>query len=64
MLAEWGTTPEYIVNNWTDEELDLMVIKLAERKIREKAEAMGAKVEPKPSEEAFFRQAGIRYKKV
>jgi len=26
-------TPEYIVNNWSDEELDLMMEKLAERKM-------------------------------
>ncbi len=32
MLAEWGLTPEYIVNNWTEELLNLMMQKLAERK--------------------------------
>ena len=31
-MAEWNLTPEYIVNNWTDEELDLMTSKLSERK--------------------------------
>lgn len=31
-MAEWHITPEYIFNNWTDEKLDLMVSKLAERK--------------------------------
>lgn len=29
-------TPDYIVNNWTDEFLDLMVEKLTERKERER----------------------------
>jgi len=33
-MAEWHVTPDYIVNNWTDELLDLMVEKLAERKIQ------------------------------
>ena len=32
MLSEWHITPDYIVNNWTDELLDLMLVKLAERK--------------------------------
>ncbi len=32
MLVEWGLTPEYIINNWTEEELNLMTQKLAERK--------------------------------
>ncbi len=32
MLAEWGLPPDYIVNNWTEEELNLMTRKLAERK--------------------------------
>ena len=31
-MAEWHVTPEYIVNNWTDEKFDLLVSKLAERK--------------------------------
>ena len=35
MMTEWHVTPDYIVNNWTDELLDLMIEKLAERKKRE-----------------------------
>ncbi len=31
-MAEWHITPEYIINNWTDEKLALMIEKLAERK--------------------------------
>ena len=34
-MTEWHITPDYIVNNWTDELLDLMVEKLVERKKRE-----------------------------
>jgi len=35
MMAEWHLPPDYILNNWTDELLNLMVEKLAERKKRE-----------------------------
>ena len=31
-MTEWHVTPDYIVNNWTDELLDLMIDKLVERK--------------------------------
>ena len=31
-MAEWHITPDYIVNNWTDELLNLMVEKLTARK--------------------------------
>ena len=34
-MAEWQVTPDYIVNNWTDELLELMTEKLVERKLRE-----------------------------
>jgi len=34
-MSEWHVTPDYIVNNWTDELLDLMLEKLVERKKRE-----------------------------
>lgn len=34
-MAEWHITPDYIVNNWTDELLTLMIEKLSERKKRE-----------------------------
>lgn len=33
-MVEWHLPPNYIVNNWTDELLDLMVGKLVERKKR------------------------------
>lgn len=35
LLSEWHITPDYIVNNWTDELLDLMLNKLVERKRKE-----------------------------
>ncbi len=35
MLAEWHLPPDHIVNNWTDELLNLMITKLVERKNRE-----------------------------
>lgn len=41
LLVEWHTTPDYIANNWTHELLDLMIIKLAERKKRERDAAQG-----------------------
>ena len=31
-MSEWHVTPDYIVNNWTDELLILMLEKLVERK--------------------------------
>lgn len=34
-MVEWHVTPDYIINNWTDELFDLMVEKLVERKERE-----------------------------
>ena len=49
---EWHLTPEYILNNWTDEELDLMLEKLTERKGREKR-AMGGE-EEEVSDTQFF----------
>ena len=32
MMSEWHVTPDYIVNNWTEELLSLMIEKLAERR--------------------------------
>lgn len=34
-MAEWHLAPEYIIDNWSDEKLSLMVEKLTERKHRE-----------------------------
>lgn len=43
-MAEWHVTPDYIVNNWTDELLNLMIEKLVERKERETAKAPDSSV--------------------
>ncbi len=43
-MAEWHVTPDYIVNNWTDELLNLMTEKLEERKKRENDAVRG--IEP------------------
>lgn len=52
-MFEWHLTPEYINENWTSEELVLMVDKLVERKQRiHKPETV--------PEEQFFKQAGIK----
>ena len=34
-MSEWHVTPDYIINNWTDELFNLMIEKLSERKHRE-----------------------------
>ena len=34
-MSEWHITPDYIVNNWTDELFSLMSEKLVNRKKRE-----------------------------
>ncbi len=33
LMAEWHLPPDYIINNWTDELLNLMVEKLTDRKL-------------------------------
>jgi hypothetical protein len=33
--VEWRLPPEYIINNWSDEEFTLLIEKLNERKQRE-----------------------------
>ena len=55
MLHEWGLTPEYILNNWTEPELNLMIEKLTERlkPIKGRPEPVAKKV----SDEAFFAQS-------
>jgi len=55
MLAEWHLSPDYIVNNWTDELLNLMVEKLAERK----AHLTGAKSNKISDEELFAKASNI-----
>ncbi len=55
-MTEWHVTPDYIVNNWTDELFDLMVEKLVERKDRETS-ATKSPEKPVESEEMFFAKA-------
>ncbi|MDV2988575.1 MAG: hypothetical protein P3T54_00215 [Dehalogenimonas sp.] len=66
-MAEWHITPDYIVRNWTDELLDLMVRKLVERKERE-AEMYrnkgGGSGDNLVSEEELFSQFGDSLKVV
>ena len=38
---EWGVTPDYIVNNWDEELLDLMVDRLNQRKQKEQEAMQG-----------------------
>ncbi len=58
-MAEWHVTPDYIVNNWTNELLTLMCEKLTERKQRI-IEARSGKV----SEGELFAKAGSLIKVV
>ena len=66
-MAEWHVTPDHIVNNWTDELLNLMVEKMAERKERESQppppDDSGGKKVP---DSVLFARAGnlIKVKKV
>ena len=46
-MAEWHVTPDYIVNNWTDELLDLMVEKIVERRKREMQVAQSGEQSPR-----------------
>jgi len=34
-MTEWHLPPDYILDNWTDEQFNLMIEKLIERKQRE-----------------------------
>ena len=56
-MAEWHLPPDYIINNWTDELLDLMTEKLAERKKRE-VQPVTNGGDPKVSDTTLFSRAG------
>ena len=60
MMTEWHVTPDYIINNWTDELFNLMVDKLVERKERENRDLGGKR---KVSENELFSKAGHLIKK-
>ena len=57
-MAEWGVTPDYIENNWTDELLQLMLDKLIERRTRS-----NTKTSVKVSDKVLFSKASnmIKY---
>jgi len=40
-MAEWGVTPDYIVNNWDEDLLGLMIDRLNQRKQREQEATQG-----------------------
>jgi len=60
-MVEWHVTPDYIVSNWTDELLDLMVDKLNKRKAKEVA-PMGDRAtgSHRVSDSQLFQMAGIK----
>lgn len=64
-MVEWHVTPDYIVANWTDELLDLMITKMVDRKERER-EARGKPGKPDAIEvpaAVMFEDLGIKVKK-
>lgn len=70
LLAEWHLDPVYIAESWTDEMLQIMIEKLADRKQRIN-DAMAGKVsspmpnqggDRKVSDTELFRQLGKKIK--
>ena len=61
-MVEWHITPDYIVNNWTDELFTLMCEKLTERKKRE-LDAMQGKKSSTVSDKALLAKMGIKVKR-
>jgi len=63
--GDWHLTPEYIVNNWTDEELNLMIEKLSERYERQKPpDVAGLGTDTPVSQETLFAEIGDKFKVV
>lgn len=54
-MSEWHVTPDYVINHWTDELLNLMVEKLAERKAREQPDVSSTGQRYTPVEELALR---------
>ena len=44
MMVEWSVTPDYIINNWTDELLYLMILKRNDRLKSESGSGSDGKV--------------------
>jgi len=66
-MTEWGLPPEYIVENWTEAKLALMLRKRDERiQMLNEAMKMPAERKPKrvPLEQLFGSMPGLGYKKV
>ncbi len=66
-MSEWYVTPDYIVNNWTDELLNLMIEKLIERRKRELGNGRQNALKTTDSvvsDEALFAQLGKKIKVV
>jgi len=60
-MVEWHITPEYILDNWTDELFDLMVVKMIERKeaqVRSSGENSGKPADGSVSAEALSVASG------
>jgi hypothetical protein len=64
-LCDWGLTPEYINENWTEEKFGLLMRKLGNRRrddVRLRAALAGAKMRDEGdllSNKDFFRKHGI-----
>ena len=65
-LYDWGLTPEYINDNWTEEKLGMLMEKLGKRRreeIRLRARLAGVKMRGEEGEllsnKDFFRKHGI-----
>ena len=65
---EWRLTPEYINENWTDEEFVLMIEKLNERKKREieafQPRGIGNETDTLVSDVELFKELGNKIEKV
>jgi len=59
LLAEWGLDPVYITENWTDELLNLMVNKLADRKHREARTTREPEPDTVPASMLFARASNL-----
>ena len=64
LLSEWHTTPDYIINNWSSELLEVMIDKLAERKEKLNTALSGKSPDRVVSDEVLFRQAGKKIKRM
>ena len=64
-MAEWHLPPDYIVDNWTDELLELMIEKLVERRTRDTPPSGPVDTRPgvrRVSDATLFRMMGNKVK--